>query len=112
MIAEKLEAIVTLGRINSRMKDFYDLLMISRQFELDGEVLVAAIKATFARRQTDIPAGIPDGLSEAFATTPSARALWDAFLKRERLSLDSVDFRTLVAELRDFVTPLLKASIK
>ena len=41
VIAEKFEAMVKLGRANSRMKDFYDLWLLSRAYEFDGDALGA-----------------------------------------------------------------------
>jgi predicted nucleotidyltransferase component of viral defense system len=52
VVAEKLEAMVQLGIANSRMKDFYDIVVLSRMFEFDGQLLVQAIRATFERRKT------------------------------------------------------------
>ena len=59
VVAEKFEAIVKLGRANSRMKDFYDIWMLSRTHEFKGDALARAIAATFARRKTDIPTEPP-----------------------------------------------------
>lgn len=39
----------------SRMKDFYDLYVLARDFTFDGNTLVRSIQATFKRRRTDIP---------------------------------------------------------
>jgi len=39
VVSEKLEALVALGIANSRMKDFFDLWILSRQSEFDGETL-------------------------------------------------------------------------
>ena len=55
VVAEKFQAMVMLGIANSRMKDFYDLWTLARQFEFDGQVLSEAIRATFDRRQTPLP---------------------------------------------------------
>ncbi len=55
VVAEKLQAMVALGVQNSRMRDFYDLRIIARQFSFEGATLVAAVTATFYRRLTDIP---------------------------------------------------------
>jgi len=55
VVAEKLETLVQLGLANSRMKDFYDLVVLSRMFEFDGELLTRAIRATFERRSTPVP---------------------------------------------------------
>jgi hypothetical protein len=62
-----MPAMCTLGIINSRMKDYCDLIAISRGFEIDGQSLTEAIRATFQRRGTPLPDGIPTGLSEEFA---------------------------------------------
>lgn len=55
VIAEKFQAMVVLGFINSRMKDFYDVWLMSKEFSFAGRLLARAIQATFERRQTDLP---------------------------------------------------------
>jgi len=52
VVAEKFEAMVNLGLSNSRMKDFCDLLSLSREFAFEGNLLSDAIQKTFARRGT------------------------------------------------------------
>ena len=52
VVAEKLEAMVFLGTVNSRMKDFYDIWLLARQFEFSGTDLAVAIARTFAKRGT------------------------------------------------------------
>jgi Nucleotidyl transferase AbiEii toxin, Type IV TA system len=54
VIAEKFQAMVMLGRANSRMKDFYDIRILARSNEFDADRLARAIAATFARRRTEI----------------------------------------------------------
>jgi predicted nucleotidyltransferase component of viral defense system len=79
VIAEKFEAIVKLGRANSRMKDFYDIWMLSREYEFAGDALARAIAATFARRKIDIPTERPIGLTKAFAEDPAKQQQWKSF---------------------------------
>jgi len=55
-IAEKFEAMIKLGTLNSRMKDFYDIWLLSRQFDFDGPTLAQAVTATFANRGTALKA--------------------------------------------------------
>ncbi|MCU7850347.1 MAG: nucleotidyl transferase AbiEii/AbiGii toxin family protein [Candidatus Thiodiazotropha sp. (ex Lucinoma kastoroae)] len=62
-MAEKYQALVNLGMANSRMKDFYDLLIMAHQFEFDGRTLSGAIHNTFVRRQTPLPKQTPSGLN-------------------------------------------------
>jgi predicted nucleotidyltransferase component of viral defense system len=59
VIAEKFQARVMLGRANSRMKDFYDIWILSRHYDFEGPGLARAIAATFARRRTLIPTELP-----------------------------------------------------
>ena len=54
VIAEKLEALTALGVLNSRMKDYFDLWVLSRMYAFEGATLVRAIQATFARRGVSI----------------------------------------------------------
>jgi predicted nucleotidyltransferase component of viral defense system len=68
VVAEKLQALVFLGSINSRMKDFYDLWMMAEHFEFNTEKLQKAIVNTFKRRNTTLPEETPVGLSESFAS--------------------------------------------
>ena len=60
VIAEKFQAMVMLGRANSRMKDFYDIWILSRSFDFNDDRLARAITATFERRETPIPTEVPD----------------------------------------------------
>lgn len=87
VVAEKFETLVTLGIANSRMKDYYDIWALARDFEFDGETLTAAIRATFQRRRTALPADIPLGLSDEFAADTGKQTQWRAFVRRSRLHL-------------------------
>lgn len=80
VIAEKFQAMVALGRANSRMKDFYDMWALSKTFTFDPERLSRAIRATFDRRNTVIPTEKPDALTEAFAADISKQRQWTAFV--------------------------------
>lgn len=72
VVAEKFEAAVKLGMLNTRMKDFYDLWLLSRRFDFDGKTLAEAVRATFAKRGTIVTAA-PTAFTPAFhdgMTTP------------------------------------------
>ncbi len=79
VIAEKFQAMVTLGRANSRMKDFYDIWILTKTFDFARDRLARAVAATFARRQTTIPTEAPDALTPAFAEDPLKQRQWAAF---------------------------------
>lgn len=108
VVAEKLEAITSLGLINSRMKDFYDLCMLARHFEFDRSALVDAVAKTFERRGTLIPDGPPDGLTNAFAERREVQSQWRGFRTRDKLSADIADFGQCVSEIRRFIGPVLE----
>ena len=103
VVAEKFQAMVDLGKANSRMKDYYDVWIISQAFEVDRSRLAAAISATFARRNTAIPDAVPDGLSRAFAEDAVKRQQWETF-KRD-LAGDPGSLGDVVGVLEAFLMP-------
>lgn len=109
VVAEKLETMIRFGMVNSRMKDFYDLHILSKTFSFDGSILVQAIGATFNRRGTKIPTEIPIALSDESASNMDKITQWNAFLNRNGLENTTVDFPQLVDELRTFLIQPLQA---
>ena len=63
------------------MKDLYDIWVLSRSYEFAGDSLARAIRATFARRKTEIPVDVPDALTAAFANDPAKQRQWTAFVE-------------------------------
>lgn len=108
VIAEKFQALVALGMTNSRMKDFYDLCMLARGFAFDGSTLGQAIRATFRRRKTALPAAPPVALTAVFAGDARKCKQWEAFLRKSKLSAGA-DLAKVVAELHDFLMPPARA---
>ena len=106
VVAEKLEAIVSLGMANSRMKDYFDLRALAREGTLDAPLLAQAIAATFTRRGTALPMDMPLGLSDEFAADTAKRAQWQGFLNRNRLAAPILD--QVVAEVRAFLAEPLR----
>jgi predicted nucleotidyltransferase component of viral defense system len=109
VVAEKLQAMVALGIANSRMKDFYDLRVLARRFKFDGVTLVRAIRATFERRKTLVPTDPPLALTEEFGSDRSKLIQWNAFVRKSGLETGAVELPELLAELREFLLPLLRA---
>ena len=107
VVAEKLEAIVKLGILTSRLKDYYDLWIFAQHSDFDGALLAQAIRATFARRGTDIPPGTPFGLTDEFALDAQKIKQWQAFLRKN--VLEPMPLAPVVATLREFLLPLLTA---
>ena len=108
VIAEKFEAMVKLGIGNSRMKDFWDVRFLIKNFSFEGELLQKAIKATFANRQTAVPQDVPIALTEVFTGYSEVIADWKAFIGRGRITSDT-DFESVIKSLREFFTPIIEA---
>ena len=106
-IAEKFEAMVKLGELNSRMKDFFDVWLLSKSFSFDGPLLSAAVQATFSRRQTLIEIE-PVCFAERFVTDANKTVQWKAFVRRSLLT-DAPDFKEAIAAVRDFLQPVAQA---
>ena len=104
-IAEKYQAMVYLGMVNSRMKDFYDLWFLARGFSFAAERLSRAIEATFSRRQTDLPADTPVALTSAFADDPAKRRQWGAFLRKTRIDADELTLPGVIERVEAFLMP-------
>ena len=108
MVAEKFEAMIKLGELNSRMKDFFDIWVLSRNYVFDGTLLSDAIRSTLTQRQTDIE-GEPVCLTALFANTDTKAAQWKGFIKRSRVGSVSMEFTTVVTDVRGFLLPIAKA---
>jgi predicted nucleotidyltransferase component of viral defense system len=106
VIAEKLHAMVALGLANSRMKDYYDVWMLTRTFALDPGRLRRAVDATFSRRSTPLLASVPEGLSDAFAADAGKQAQWQAFARN--LAAPGPALGDLVADLRTSLSALFR----
>ncbi len=106
VVAEKLEAMVVLGLINSRIKDYYDLWRINHTIEITHKDLVAAVRETFVRRGTDFPTDVPPGLTDGFADELKCR-LWQAFIERNGLDSKDTGLADVVKELRGQFWPLI-----
>lgn len=106
VIAEKLEALTALGLLNSRIKDYYDLALLSRMYPFDGKRLADAIVATFRHRGTTFEAE-PIGLTQAYCDDPARLLQWRAFLRRSRFGEEAGDLTRLINEIRPFVLPVL-----
>ena len=103
VIAEKYQAMVMLGRTNSRMKDFFDLAVIAQRTELDGATLAVAIAATFARRTTALPTERPMARTKEFSEDAAKLRQWQAFLNKNRIEAASLG--DTVALLDDLLWP-------
>jgi hypothetical protein len=107
-IAEKFQAMVYLGEINSRMKDFYDVWLLASTFAFDGRVLAQAIRQTFDWRQTTLDVD-PIAFTDAFAQSPDKKRQWRAFIDRHRLLGAPDTLHETVQVLSAFLLPIVRA---
>jgi len=108
VLAEKLHAMVYFGAHTSRMKDYFDVHALLREEEMDTDRLARAIAATFRRRRTDLPEGVPAALGDEFAADAAKQAQWRAFLRKNRIDAPTLD--VVVAEIRArLAAPLAQA---
>ena len=110
MIAEKVEALVRLGMANSRMKDFYDLWLMSRLFEFEGSSLCNALRNTFKRRSTPLPQGLPMAFTNEFSKDGRKQSQWKAFVRKFEPKDVSDDFDHIIDVLKVFLMPVLIAA--
>jgi hypothetical protein len=113
VVAEKFEAMVSLGLGNSRMKDFYDLYTLSQTFTFEGAVLADAIEATFTRRKTLLPVEPPLALTTAFAQDHAKVQQWESFMKRMTRptgssASDASSLSDVVSAIAAFLLPIVK----
>ena len=110
VIAEKYQAMVHHGEINSRLKDFYDVWLLANKFEFDGVTLAQAIRATFEQRQTDfVPT--PTAFGPEFAAETARQRQWTSFLTRSQIADAPVNLIDVVEALRRFLQPVTFALI-
>ncbi len=106
VIAEKLEAIIALSLLTSRMKDFYDLHIISKTFTLGYEDVSKAVRQTFARRKTALPTETPVVFTEKVTQDPTKQTQWKAFVRKLRNPHSSLELSEVVDQISEFTNVL------
>lgn len=109
LIAEKFAAMIEHGDKNSRMKDYFDLDILSRDRPFEGSRLAAAIGATFERHRHALPKETPAGLRDEWAKDPIREELWRNFIGSLELGFRGTVLPDLVGRLREFLLPLVAA---
>ncbi len=107
-IAEKFEAMLKLGELNSRMKDFYDIWLLSRQFDFDGKELAEAMRLTLEHRGTAIP-DIIIAFTKVFIEDKQVQ--WKAFHKRLAQEHIPNDFSVIVADVEVFLGAIISGLV-
>ena len=108
VVAEKFEALSSLGTANSPMKDYFDLWILAQHTDFDGDTLRQAIRATFDRRKTALAGEVPFGLTDAFAQDAQKQTQWQALLRKNRL--EALALNEVIAALVAFMLPVIKTA--
>lgn len=108
-LAEKYETIVRRDLDNSRLRDYYDIWLVSESRSCLGSELAAAIGATFTHRGTPLTSDVPPGLTEAFYERPDAQSRWTSFLTTKRVTAPE-DLSDVCATIIPFIMPPVVAA--
>jgi hypothetical protein len=106
VVAEKLNAMVTLGERNSRYKDFYDMHAMASAFHFDKDTLMRAVRATFERRKTPIDSALPVSLTARFYASGDRITQWRSYVNRNGLAGTPTDFQQVGDLLARFLQPV------
>lgn len=109
VISEKFEAMVKLGLLNSRMKDFYDIWLMMRQFDFRGLDLSEALKRTFKHRKTDLPKAKPLFAEEIYDEKSDRQTLWKAFLRKNDIKHAPDELAVTARTIEQFLIRPLEA---
>jgi predicted nucleotidyltransferase component of viral defense system len=104
VVAEKLEAVVSLGYVNSRYKDFYDIYILCKEYDFDSRNLVSAIRVTFEHRKTELNDIV--AFNSDFINDMTRQKRWNSFIKKKR-AMEQVDFPALMALIKSFLLPII-----
>ncbi len=106
VIAEKFEAFVSMGLVNSRYKDFYDIYILATSFDLFGHELKRAIQETFSHRET----GFDDivAFENDFVNDPTRQNRWKAFIKKKK-AMEDISFQSALSTIKDVLFPIVES---
>lgn len=107
IIAEKFEAMLALAEVNSRMKDFYDIYVLSRAYDFEGYTLYEAIRQTLVRRGTPLER-VPTIFSDTFAHDKEKQTQWNAFQKRIQVA-QNLSFQDTLVRIKMFLSPIYES---
>ena len=107
VIAEKFNAMVVLGMANSRLKDYFDIWMLSQSFTIEADVLLEAIRQTFRKRHTKFPQQEPVALSQDFSGNESKQKQWQGFISKQRKQKTAPGLPVIIEALRVFLLPII-----
>lgn len=108
-ISEKLCAMLELGELNSRVKDFFDIWLLSRQFDFSGQTLLKAIASVLSNRAIILRLP-PSAFENTFIESPVKQSQWQGFLRKSQLAIAPREFSEAAHCVAGFLTPPLEAT--
>jgi len=108
LIGEKFQAMVKLGSLNSRMKDFFDIWFLSSHFDFDGPKLAMAISKTFERRKTEVSPDLNE-LFDPLMRDPAKATQWRTFVHRNRLNSVPKTLSDVLSSIGEFLDPIVRS---
>ena len=110
-IAEKFQAMVKLGVLNSRMKDFYDVWFLSGTFDFRGEMLAEAVEKTFENRNTPITVN-PTVFDSSFLEDEDKQVQWLGFIKKAKLTDAPGSFEEVASAVKVFLSSIVDTIVE
>lgn len=105
-IAEKIEAIIHNGYLNSRYKDFYDIYILTGKYSFDFRDMKSAVIETFQNRGTLMSMSTA-AFGDEFVQDSLHRTRWNAFLKKKK-ALVQISLEETILGVKTFAEPLLE----
>ena len=112
VVAEKLEAIVKLGMLNSRFKDYFDLHYLRTEFLLRRRLAGEVHRGDVCPPQHRVSQGLPAGLTPMFGTDPAKIRGWQAFWRKTGPKAAAPALEAVIQLLVEFLEPPLVAAAK
>lgn len=103
VVAEKFEAIISIGMITSRMKDFFDVYALATTRNFARATMLRSIEATFQRRNTQLPTVLPTVLGEELLQDPNKQTQWRAFARRIERDPAQLSLAVVLERVRSFL---------
>lgn len=104
VIAEKFNAMIEHGELNSRYKDFYDIYIIMNNNTFEADTLSDAVLSTFKNRETLYDSN-HSLFREDFAANPLRQDGWANFLKKIDCNED-IKFIDTISIVKSYLKPI------
>jgi len=88
VLAEKFETVITRGITNTRMRDFYDIYILTATQPFDTNTFRTALKKTSEKRHTTSQMSDLEGVIQTVAASNVIVALWSRYQKKYSYAAD------------------------